>query len=127
MILDGDVPLAPSYGVYISKLVWFAHVCTEVSDFNDCNLHLTGNFLQQGYRYHKLLKAFTKCFNHYKDLIQKCDEGYQTYVLWKHHTQRLQVKKWSIESHCSVKQTYPQRWKYDGSQTIKFCFYWYKY
>ena len=52
--LDGDVPLAPSYGVYISQLVRFARVCTKVSDFNYRNLHLTGKVLQQGYRYHNL-------------------------------------------------------------------------
>ena len=32
--LDGDVPLSPSYGVYISQLVRFARVCNNVLDFN---------------------------------------------------------------------------------------------
>ena len=31
--LDGDVPRRPSYGVYISKLIRFARVCSHVDDF----------------------------------------------------------------------------------------------
>ena len=56
--LDGDVPLAPSYGVYISQLVRYARVCSDVSDFNDRNLCLTEKLLHQGFRYHKLIKTF---------------------------------------------------------------------
>ena len=36
--LDGDVPRSPSYGVYISQLIRFARVCSNVSDFNNRNL-----------------------------------------------------------------------------------------
>ena len=35
--LDGDVPLSPSYGVYISQLIGFARVCSHVDDFNNRN------------------------------------------------------------------------------------------
>ncbi len=69
--LDGDVPLAPSYGIYISQLVRFARVCSKVSDFNERNLHLTGKLLQQGYRYHRLLKTFSKFYYRYIDLVCK--------------------------------------------------------
>ena len=31
--LDGDVPRSPSYGVYISQLIRFAWVCSDVDDF----------------------------------------------------------------------------------------------
>ena len=31
--LDGDVPRFPSYGVYISQLIRFARVCSNVDDF----------------------------------------------------------------------------------------------
>ena len=37
--LDGDVPRSPSYGVYISQLIRFARVCSNVGDFNDRKLH----------------------------------------------------------------------------------------
>ena len=33
-LLDGDVPRSPSYGVYISQLVRFARVCSNVDDFS---------------------------------------------------------------------------------------------
>ena len=33
--LDGDVPRFPSYGVYISQLIRFARVCSNVDDFNN--------------------------------------------------------------------------------------------
>ena len=52
--LDGDVPRSPSYGVYISQLIRFATVCSNVDDFNNRNLFLTAKLLKQGYRYHKI-------------------------------------------------------------------------
>ena len=56
--LDGDVPRYPSYGVYISQLIRFARVCSNVDDFNNRNLFLTAKLLKQGYRYHKFEKHF---------------------------------------------------------------------
>ena len=38
---DEDVPCSPSYGVYISQLIRFARVCSNVDDFNNRNLFLT--------------------------------------------------------------------------------------
>ena len=57
--LDGDVPRWTSYGVYISQLIRFARVPSHVDDFNTRNKVLTAKFLRQGYRYHKLCKAFS--------------------------------------------------------------------
>ena len=54
LYLDGDVPRSPSYGVYISQLVRFARVCSNVDDFNNRNFFLTAKLLKQGYRYHKI-------------------------------------------------------------------------
>ena len=36
----------------------FARVCSNVDDFNNRNFFLTAKLLRQGYRYHKLWKAF---------------------------------------------------------------------
>ena len=36
--LDEDVPRSPSYGVYISQLIHFARVCSNVYDFNKRNV-----------------------------------------------------------------------------------------
>lgn len=71
--LEGDVPLAPSYGVYISQLVRYARICSDVSDFNDKNRFITEKLLKQGYRYHKLVKSFTKFAHKYGHLIEKFD------------------------------------------------------
>ena len=56
--LDGDVPLAAFYGVYISQLIRFARVSSHVTDFNTRNKLLTANLLNQGYRYHNFVKPF---------------------------------------------------------------------
>ena len=46
------------YIVYISQLIRFARVCSHVEDFNARNKWLTAKLLKQGYRHHKLRKAF---------------------------------------------------------------------
>ena len=56
--LDGDVPRSTSYGVYISQLIRFARVSSDVDDLNTRNKVLTGDFLRQGYRF-KLRYAFS--------------------------------------------------------------------
>ena len=35
--LDGDIPRSPSYGVYISQLIRFVRVCSNVDYFNNRN------------------------------------------------------------------------------------------
>ena len=67
--LDGDVPRSPSYGVYISQLIWFARVCSNVDDFNNRNLILPAKLLKQGYTYHKTRKAFSKFYHRHSELI----------------------------------------------------------
>ena len=52
----------PSYGVYISKRIRFARVCSHVEDFNTRNKCLTAKLLKQGYRYHKFRKTFSKFY-----------------------------------------------------------------
>ena len=61
--LDGDVPRSPSYGEYISQLIRFAIVFSNVDDFNNRNLFITDKLLKQGYRYHKIRKAFSKFYH----------------------------------------------------------------
>ena len=56
--LDGDVPRTTSYDVYSSQLIRFARVSSHLADFNARNRNETAKLLQQGYRYHKLRKAF---------------------------------------------------------------------
>ena len=73
--LDGDVPRYPSYGVYISQLIRFARVCSNFDDFNSRNLFLTAKLLKQGYRYHKIQKAFSKFYHRHAELIVKYNIG----------------------------------------------------
>ena len=56
--LEGDVSRTSSNGVYISQLIRFAKVCSNVDDFNR-SLFLTAKLLKQGSRYHKIRKAFS--------------------------------------------------------------------
>ena len=65
--LDGEVPHSPSYCVYISQLIRFARVCSNVEDFNNRNLFLTAKLLRQGYRYHKIRKAFSKFYHRHSE------------------------------------------------------------
>ena len=76
--LDGDVPRSPSYGVYISQLIGFARVRSNVDDFNNRNLFLTSKLFKQGYRYHKIRKAFSKSYHRHSELIVKYNIGLKT-------------------------------------------------
>ena len=69
--LDGDIPIAPSYGVYISQRVRVARICKRISEFNECYLFITEKLLHQGYQYHKLLKKITKFYYRYETLLRK--------------------------------------------------------
>ena len=78
LFLDGDVPRSASYGVYISQLIRFVTVCNHVADFNARNKCLTAKLLQQGYRYHKLRKTFSKFYRRHYELISKFTFGLKT-------------------------------------------------
>ena len=85
--LDGDIPRSTSYGVYISQLIRFARLYSHVADFNARNKRLTVKLLQQGYRYHKLRKTFSKCYRRHYELVSKFNVGlkpllHQTGILW---------------------------------------------
>ena len=76
--LDGDVPRSTSYDVSISQLIGFARVSSHVDDFNTQNKVLTAKLLRQGYRYHKLCKAFSKFYRRLFDLVSKYNVGLKT-------------------------------------------------
>ena len=79
--LDGDVPRSTSYGVYISQLIRFARVSSHVDDFNTRNKVLTAKLLRQGYRYHKIRKAFSKFYRRHFDIVSKYNVGFKTLLL----------------------------------------------
>ena len=78
--LDGDVPRSTSYGVYISKLIRFARVSSNVADFNARNKRLTTKHLQQGYRYHKIRNTFSKFYRPHYELVSKFNVGLKTFL-----------------------------------------------
>ena len=73
--LDEDVPRSTSYGVYISQLIRFARVSSHMTDFNARNKTLTGKLLYEGYRYHKLRKAFSKFYRRHYESVSKFKVG----------------------------------------------------
>ena len=79
--LDGDVLRSASYGVYISQLIRFARVSSHVDDFNTRNKVLTAKLLRQGYRYHKLRKAFWKFDRRHFDIVSTYNDGLKTLLL----------------------------------------------
>ena len=76
--VDEDVPRSPSYGVYISQLLRFARVCSNVDDFNNRNLFLPAKLLKKGYSYHKIRIAFSKFYHRHSELIVKYNIGLKT-------------------------------------------------
>ena len=79
--LHGDVPRSTSYGVYISQLIRFARVSSHVDDFNTRYKVLTANLLKQGYRYHKIHRAFSKFYRRHFDIVSKYNVGLETLLL----------------------------------------------
>ena len=65
--LDGYVPRSTPYGVYISQRIRFARASSHIDDFITWNKVLTAKLLRQGYRYHKLRKAFSKFYRRHFD------------------------------------------------------------
>ena len=53
-------------------------MCSNVDDFNNRNLFLTAKLLKQGYRYHKIRKAFSKFYHGHSKLIVKYNIGLKT-------------------------------------------------
>ena len=76
--MDGDVPHSIVYGVYVSQLIRFTRLSGHVTDSNARNKSLTAKLLQQGYRYHKLRKTFSKFYRRHYILVSKFNVGLKT-------------------------------------------------
>ena len=81
LFLDCDVPRSTSYGVYISQLIRLARVPSHIDNFNTRNKVLRAKLLRQGYRYHKIRKAFSKFYRRHFDIVSKCNVGFKTLFL----------------------------------------------
>ena len=75
------MPHSASYGVYISQLIRLARLSSYVDDFNTRNNVLTAKLLKQGFRFHKLRKAFSKYYRQHFDIVSKYNVGSKTLLL----------------------------------------------
>ena len=64
-----------TFPVYISQLIRFARVSIHVVDYNKS---FAAKLLQQGYRYHKLRKTFSKFYRRHYELVSKFNVGLKT-------------------------------------------------
>ena len=55
-------------------------VSSHVADFNARNKSLTAKLHQQGYRYHKLRKTFSKFYRRHYELVSKFNVGFKTFL-----------------------------------------------
>ena len=80
--LDGHAPPPPprrtSYRVYISQLIRFARVSSNLSDFDCRNKALTAKLLRQGYHYFKLRKAFSRFYRRHSSLVENYSVSLKT-------------------------------------------------
>ena len=63
---------------YENKGMIIFRVSSHVVDFNARNKSLTARLLQQGYRYHKLRKTFSKFYRRHYELVSKFNVGLKT-------------------------------------------------
>ena len=54
---------------------------SHVDDFDTRNKILTAKLLRQGYRYHKIRKAFSKFYRWHFDIVSKYNVGLKTLLL----------------------------------------------
>ena len=53
-------------------------MCSNVDDFKSRNIFLTAKLLKQGYRCHKIRKAFSYSYHRHSELIVKYNIGLKT-------------------------------------------------
>ena len=89
--LDGDVPRATSYGVYISQLIRYARACSSIDDFNNRNRIISEKLLKQGYRYNKLKEYCKQYISHLPD-----EKSTNSNISVKNMTLTLGVGSWVL-------------------------------
>ena len=57
----------------------FARITSHVADLNTRNKLLTAKLLRQGYRYHKLRKAFSKFYRRHLDIVPNIMSDFNHY------------------------------------------------
>ena len=83
-LLEGDFPRTPSLVYTFLQRIRFARVCYNVNDVNKRNTFLTSKLLNQGYRYNKLHKAFSKFYYRHSELIVNHNIGFKNSSATRH-------------------------------------------
>jgi hypothetical protein len=66
-----NIPAAPAYGVYISKLIRYSRGCGSYHDFLDRGLLLTRRPLNHGFLLVKLKSSLRKFYGRHHDLVER--------------------------------------------------------
>ena len=67
---------------------------SHVADFNARNKSLTAKLLQQGYRYHKLQKTFSKFYRRHYELVSKFNVRLKHFCLKAYRNRNFIVTKY---------------------------------
>ena len=67
--MSSNIPSAPTYGIYASQLIHYAHCCSNYSDFLLRHRALVTRLLSQGYKVNHLSNAFKKFYSRHTDLV----------------------------------------------------------
>ena len=67
------------------------HVSSHVVDLNARNKSLTAKLLQQGYRYHKLRKTFSKFYRRHYELVSKFNVGLKHFCIKAYRNRNFMV------------------------------------
>ena len=51
--MSSNIPVGPSYGVYISQLVRIGRICSTYDEFIKQNMMITTRLIKQGFRYNE--------------------------------------------------------------------------
>jgi hypothetical protein len=74
--LCGNIPAAPTYGVYISQLLCYSRACGVYRDFLDRARLLTDKLMRQGYVAKRLKSSLLNFYGRHHDLV----DGFETTV-----------------------------------------------
>ena len=78
--MDSNIPIGPAYGVYVSRLIAFARVCTGFEDFEFRHTILFDKLVKQGFSKKKLKNSFLKFVDKHKSLLKKYKEDLRMYI-----------------------------------------------
>ena len=78
--ISSNIPINPAYGVYVSRLIAFARICTDFTDFSQRHKSLVTKLLRQGYSKTKLKKTFVKFEHKYEDVLMKYHADFSEHI-----------------------------------------------